>query len=129
MHGGHSYLLRNPELVVGQQLHPPEELRAPAEARRDLLVVSARCPPAQESPLERTQHVTLKVACAVTGILGEAPHAGDPLRTATKPTSDLVIVDASVDEAENATLDGPKRPVIWHGCLLTVAHTLSPSAP
>lgn len=92
---------------MGQRLHLPEELGAPAEARGHVLVVSARCPPSQDSSLERTQHVTLEVR-APTGMLSEASDTGHPLGAATKPTSDLFIVDASVDETEDPTLNGPK---------------------
>ena len=120
--------LSHPELVLRQELHLPEELGAPAETRGDLLVVSARFSPAQDTSLEWTQHVTLNVRPA-TGMLSEASDAGHPLGAATKPTSDLVIVDAIINEAEDSTLNGPKRGVIRHGLPpVCRSHGTAPSA-
>ncbi len=100
-----------------QRLDLLQEPRAAAEARRDLLVLGACRPPAQDPSFERAQDVALQVSAAA-GMLGQAPDSRHPLGAALEPTGNLGVVDALLGEPEDSTLNGPKRAVIRHGCLL-----------
>ena len=111
---------------MSEQLDLLEKLRASTEPRRHLVVLLPGRSPPQDPSLERTEHVALYVHAAAR-VLGEAADLGDPLRATTEPASDLNIIDAVVDQAENPALDGPKPVIVWHGCLLVgFCHTLPP---
>jgi hypothetical protein len=102
---------------LSEELDLLEKLWASTEPRRHLVVLRPGRPPPQDPSFERTEHVALYVHAAAR-VLGEAADLGDPLRATTEPASNLNIIDAVVDQAENSALDGPKPVIVWHGCLL-----------
>src|SRR5690606_38190058 len=92
-----------------------------------LLVVDALGPPAQQTPLERSEPAFVGAGREGTVELGQPAHLPHPVLAALESTTDRRVVEAPFGPVEDQTLDGTQPVGAGHADLLGCGPQTYPS--